>query len=88
MIGIQIEVPGGTREQYDRVQAKLGGTLPEGRLSHAAGPCDGGWRVSDVWESENAFQQFFRLKLFGALQECGVSPFRTRPFPVHDAFRG
>jgi hypothetical protein len=30
----------------------------EGILSHVAGPTDDGWRVIDVWESEEAYHPF------------------------------
>ncbi len=61
------ESPGGTREQYEDVGRRLtdGRGLDsleawpvEGILSHVAGPTDGGWRVIDVWESEEAFHRF------------------------------
>ena len=56
--------PGGTKEQYEEVGARLtdGRGLNslsdwsvDGILAHAAGPTDNGWRVVDVWESEEAF---------------------------------
>jgi hypothetical protein len=59
--------PGGTKEQYDEVCSRLTGgrgltSLSDwatgGILSHAAVPTDTGWRVVDVWESEEAFQRF------------------------------
>jgi hypothetical protein len=51
----------GTRsDQYDAVIAdmQLGGRMPEHGLYHAAGPWQGGWRVVDAWESDEAFQAF------------------------------
>ena len=59
--------PGVTQEQYEQVGARLtdGRGLSslsdwpvDGILSHAAGPTADGWRVIDVWESEEAFQRF------------------------------
>ena len=59
--------PGGTQEQYEEVGARLtdGGSLSslsdwpaDGILLHIAGPTEDGWRVIDVWESEEAFQRF------------------------------
>jgi hypothetical protein len=55
--------PGGTQEQYEQVTSRLSdgrglnslGDWPvDGILSHTAGPTDAGWRVVDVWESEEA----------------------------------
>lgn len=59
--------PGVTQEQYEQVGARLtdGRGLKslsdwpvDGILSHSAGPTADGWRVIDVWESEEAFQRF------------------------------
>ena len=59
--------PGVTQEQYEQVGARLtdGRGLKslsdwpvDGILSHTAGPTADGWRVIDVWESEEAFQRF------------------------------
>lgn len=82
--------PGGTQEQYDQVGARLaksGGfnslnDWPEGILSHAAGPTDDGWRVVDVWESEEAFQRFGEV-IGPVLQEVGF-PGEPKLFPLHN----
>jgi hypothetical protein len=37
---------------------QLGGRAPDHALYHAAGPWQDGWRVVDVWESDEAFQAF------------------------------
>lgn len=72
--------PGVTQEQYEQVAARLsdgrGLTLSdwpvEGILSHTAGPTGDGWRVIDVWESEEAFQRFGEV-IGPVLQEIGYS---------------
>ena len=83
--------PGGTKEQYDEVCARLndGGSLNslsdwsvEGILSHAAGPTDDGWRVVDVWESEEAFQRFGEV--IGPLLQEVRMPGEPRLFPLHN----
>jgi hypothetical protein len=88
-IGIVIEIPGGTKAQYDAVMQKLqlNGRLPTGGLYHVAGPMEGGWRVVDVWESEEAFQRFFQTKLGHAIKEAGVPPFHPKVFPVHNSLK-
>ena len=71
--------PGVTQEQYEQVGARL----TEGRglhslsdwpvagiLSHTAGPTADGWRVIDVWESEEAFQRFGEV-IGPVLEELG-----------------
>ncbi len=91
-IGVVHEIPGGTKDDYERiVQELVGGSLDslgdwpvEGILCHVAGPTESGWRVVDVWESEEAFQAFGE-KLMPAFEAAGVdasSPPQT--FPVHN----
>ena len=81
----------GTKEQYEEVGARLtdGGSLNSltdwstgGVLSHAAGLTDDGWRVVDVWESEEAFQRFGEV-IGPILQEVGV-PGEPKLFPLHN----
>jgi len=60
---------GGTEDQYRSVVATVhpGGRLPSGQVYHVAGPTDGGWLVSAVWESEAAFDNFLSDTLMPAL---------------------
>jgi hypothetical protein len=83
------DAPGGTKEQYDEVCSRLtnGRGLnslsdwpTDGILSHSAGPTDNGWRVVDVWESEEAFQRFGTV-IGPILQEVGM-PGEPRLFPL------
>lgn len=61
--------PGGTAEQYAVVLAAVhpDGALPHGQLVSAAGPSDGGWLISAVWESRQAFEAFREERLIPAL---------------------
>ena len=70
---------GVTEEQYWAVNEKLGiardgtGDWPNGILSHAGGPVgNGGWLVSEVWESADAQGAFMASRLGAALGEVGV----------------
>src|SRR6266566_4717285 len=54
------ELPGATQEQYDQVVETLRGQTAEGRIFHVAGPIEGGWRIVDVWESQEAVNKFFQ----------------------------
>jgi hypothetical protein len=88
-IGILIEIPGGTKEQYDAVLKKLNlnGKVAPGGLYHVAGPMEGGWRVVDVWESEEHFHTFFHAKLGKAIAEAGLPPLQPKFFPVHNTLK-
>ena len=76
------ETPSLTREKYEAVVRKLTGGRRtrmeakadwpvDGILVHVAGQSARGFRVVDVWESEEAFRQFGE-KLRPILEEVGV----------------
>jgi hypothetical protein len=75
-----IEGAGLTREGYEESVRKLTGgkslkspadwPVP-GLLAHIAGQGAKGWRVVDVWESEEAFRRFGE-KLMPVLKQVGV----------------
>lgn len=86
--------PGGTQTQYEEVIARLSDgrgfhSLDDwpvtGILSHVAGPTDSGWRVVDVWESEEAFQRFGAV--IGPVLQQVKFPGEPRLFPVHHLVR-
>ena len=64
-VAMLLEWPGETQEQYERLMefVKLESDPPNGGLFHVAGPMPGGWRVLDIWESEEAFKLFARRAL-------------------------
>ncbi len=85
------EVPGFTQEQYDQTIEHLqrGGNTAEGRIFHLAGPMEGGWRVLDVWESQEAVNKFFQEALGPTFQALGfalVQPLQV--WPVHNCLIG
>jgi hypothetical protein len=67
------ELPGATQEQYDQVVETLRGQTAEGRIFHVAGPIGGGWRIVDVWESQEAVNKFFQEQLGPAAQAAGMA---------------
>ena len=74
-IGIVFDGPGVTQAQYEQALAEVvpGGVLPPGMLYHAAGPTDQGWRVMEVWNSQEDAQRFFDETLAQALQRAGIT---------------
>ena len=82
------ELPGATQEQYDQVVEALRGQTAEGRIFHVAGPMEGGWRVVDVWESQEAVDTFFQEQLGPALQEAGIAAAPPQFWPVHNMLSG
>lgn len=84
-IAVLQDFPGGTQEQYDQitVQLNLGGKSPKGNLVHTAGPIQGGWRVVDVWESQDALNAFMAI-LGPIAQNVGIAPPQVTTWPVHN----
>jgi quinol monooxygenase YgiN len=82
-----------TQEQYDQVVKNLErrGIKSEGRLFHVAGPMEDeevGWRIVDVWESQEAFDAFIQ-KAAPVLQEVEMwPPDELMNWPVHNMLSG
>jgi hypothetical protein len=80
-----------TQEKYEEVVRRLTGGKSrmespgdwpvEGLLVHAAGQGESGFRVVDVWESEDAFRRFGE-SLIPILQEVGVEG-EPEIYPTH-----
>jgi hypothetical protein len=87
-VAMMVDNPEGSQESYDKIRALVGLEKPAGGIFHLAGPGPtGGWRVIEVWESEEAAQRFFEERFFPALRELGlIGPAPKREFwPVHNA---
>ena len=52
--------PGGTEDQYRVTLAAIHPSdgLPDGQLSHAAGPTDGGYLIAVLWDSKESSDRF------------------------------
>ena len=85
-IGFVFDNPGQTQEQYDAAveRLNLAESLPEGWIFHAAGPTEDGWRVVEVWESQEAADAYFQGRLGQVLQNVGVSPGQPDTFAVYN----
>jgi hypothetical protein len=85
-----VDLAGGTAAHYDSVMAKmaLDGRLPPGALFHAAGPTDTGWRVCDVWETAEAFQEFAATQVGPLTAAEGLGAPAIRSFGVEQLRRG
>ena len=83
--------PSVTQESYDETVRRLTGGKGrlespsdwpvEGLLVHAAGQSDQGFRVFDVWESEEACNRFGEV-LMPILQEVGIDD-PPQIYPTH-----
>ena len=86
-VGVFMEFPGVTREQYEQLVEDLAlSGPPEGELIHVCGPTsDGGWRTVDVWDSQEAFERFANELLMPRAQARGFpQPSKREVFePFH-----
>jgi hypothetical protein len=65
-------------QQYERITASLVEPAPIGLILHVAGPTDEGFRIIDVWESEEAWHRFQTEWLAPAIAALG-GPARPEP---------
>jgi hypothetical protein len=90
-VGITMEFPGGTLEQYDEVMRRMALTgerpPPEGALFHWSAATADGIRVTDVWETPEQFERFAGTNIGPHTQAVGVpGPPRTEMVPAHSYF--
>ena len=72
-VAMMVDNPEGSQEVYDKIRAHLGLEKPAGGIFHIAGPSpNGGWRVIEVWESEEEANRFFQERFFPALRALGI----------------
>ena len=81
-----MEWDGVTLEQYEAARKLVNweGNPAEGGLFHVAAITDTGLRVTDLWESAEAFQSFVGQRLMPGVQQIGMQgqP-RVEIYPVH-----
>jgi hypothetical protein len=74
-------------EQYDQVDAQIAKD-PDGLILHTASRSDGGMRIVDVWESEDAYRRFEAETLMPAVGRLGMPPPSEPPptteFAIHN----
>lgn len=73
-IEMRQELPGLTGEQAAAIAARvndLARTVP-GFIAHASGPIEGGYHVTELWESREAFERFSGEVVVPLLRQLGV----------------
>lgn len=65
--------PGGTEEQYRSMVAAVhpDGGLPAGQMHHVAGPTEGGFLISVLWDSKASAERFTSGTLMPAMPVAG-----------------
>ncbi|NGO14421.1 hypothetical protein G5C60_44210 [Streptomyces sp. HC44] len=85
------DTPGMTQAQYEEGASRVnqGRGLPKvssdwpvpGLVAHIAGPSQNGWFVADVWESEEAFNQFGQI-ILPILRDLGFGDVQPKIVPA------
>jgi hypothetical protein len=92
-IGVQIDFPGATLDQYDQAIERMG-YLPGGpsarhELFHWVTKTDSGIRVVDVWDSREAYEEFAEERIRPVASEVGIpEPPKVQFFEVYNYFAG
>jgi hypothetical protein len=84
-----MEWPGLTPDQYSQIMRALEFDTkpPAGGIFHVAGFMGGTLRITDIWESQQAFEKFQKERLAPVLQKVGItSQPKVQFFPVHNIY--
>ena len=89
-VTVLYQIPGLTQEKYNRIieEFQAGGINTPGRVFHVAGPMEGGWQVVDVFESQQAFEQFIGGGLAPVMQKLEIAPPPLKISPVSNMIYG
>ena len=86
-IAMLVDNPEGSQDLYERIRKQLDLEAPAGGILHVAGPSpNGGWRVIEVFESEEDARRFVTERFGPALEAVGFAGPRPQPqfWPVHN----
>ena len=73
-----------TQDQYDAMHAQFGPMASEtpGFVAHIAGPTEGGWYLTEVWESKADHERFMQEKVLPMIPPDAPRP-RVQEFEVY-----
>jgi hypothetical protein len=74
-VAMLIDNPNGSQEIYEQLRERIGLDKPAGGIFHVAGPSpNGGWRVIEIWESDEDAKRFLAERLGPAAAAVGTPP--------------
>jgi len=69
------QIPGGTKEMIDGMRPVLDDiTSAKGFIVHGNGASPGGWRVTEMWDTQADFEAWFETSVKPAFPEGGPMP--------------
>jgi hypothetical protein len=69
------QIPGGTKEMIDGMRPVLDHIASaKGFIVHGNGPSPGGWRVTEMWDTQADFEAWFETSVKPAFPEGGPMP--------------
>ena len=87
-IAVELNFKGGSLAQYDQVVKKMGfrpgGRGGPGGLFHWVTKSSDGFRVTDVWQSKEAFERFSKEQIAPFSKEAGLPQPTVQFFEVHN----
>ena len=86
MFGVMQDMPGVSESEYRLVEKHLGPDRPAGLIAHVSGPTNDGWRVINVWSSEDDFRRFQSERLMrasGLAAQSGLDVTKAAGFRVY-----
>jgi len=83
------ELRGWTKEGYEQAMCTLNlSGPPPGSLAHLSGPMEGGWRIIEVWESEDAATAYYSSAPFQKMaQDAGIQPNVVASWPIENVLK-
>jgi heme-degrading monooxygenase HmoA len=82
------DIPGMTSDTYrqtvNEVKDKL--KAAPGFIAHAGTPTSNGFRVTEIWESQEDCMQFIQSTIMPMAQQAGIPPFQPEFLEADEAF--
>lgn len=80
-----LDMPGTDEATQRRVDAEIGSEPIPGLIAHVSGPMPGGWRVVDIWETQDQQIEFQNTRLMPAVMRATEGqPAPSRPFETYE----
>jgi len=74
-VAMVVDNPQGSQEIYERIRELIELERPAGGVCHLAGPRpEGGWRVIEVFDSEDEARRFVQERLLPGAEAVGAEP--------------